>query len=200
LVVAVLVPLTAVACAHPASGPPQTDGAGRRLRALDARFVAFTAQRLDDIHDVEPAIVELESLRLEWLDVLGAVEDEGTRLLVLLRLGELHLDLAARVRRVPYAPGLDDAGRAGVDATLSAWALPLEATGHGIVAQVVARAHRARLDGRFVRRARLYQRLHAGQHLDDDDLRVLRSELAAVAFRAPGTLLQAGRIGQRAAR
>jgi len=51
-----------------------------------------------------------------------------------------------------------------------------------------------------VQRARLYLRLHTHAHLADADLEVLRLELTASSFRAPRTLLDAGRIGQRAAR
>jgi hypothetical protein len=190
------------ACVHPAA-TPTPDATERRLRALDVRFGSFVAERLGSLHDIEPAVAELEALRLDWLDELGdldAVVEERPRLLVLVRLAEMHLDLAARIRRVPYAPGLDDDGRAAFDAALSREALPLEAIGQGILAQVVHRATRADVDGRFVRRARLYQRLHAGRALDDADLAALRTELVATTFRAPSTLLQAERIGQRASR
>jgi hypothetical protein len=191
------------ACAHPAS-PPSPD---RGPRVLESSFVAFTAVRLDDLEDAERAIARLESIRLEWLLLLGdgaarvsSPKSEHDGQLALLRLAELHLDLAARIRRIPYPAGVDGADRAAFDAALSRLALPLEATGQGVLAQITDRAARTGADGRFVRRARLYQRLHAGHALSDADLRLVGSELVASTYRAPSTLLQAGRIGQRASR
>jgi hypothetical protein len=195
-----------VACAH----APSTPDPVRELRVLDASFASFTAGRLHGVDDAETAVARLESIRLDWLAVLGADDgvargddgvargDEGT--LALLRLAELHLDLAARIRRIPYPAGVDDNERRAFDAMLSRLALPLEATGQGVLAQITARAARGGGDGRFVRRARLYQRLHGGHPLGADDVRVLTAELEATTFRAPTTLLQAGRIGQRASR
>jgi hypothetical protein len=155
----------------------------------------------------ERAIARLESIRLEWLLLLGdgaarvsSPKSEHDGPLALLRLAELHLDLAARIRRIPYPAGVDGADRAAFDAALSRLALPLEATGQGVLAQITDRAARTGADGRFVRRARLYQRLHAGHALSDADLRLVGSELVASTYRAPSTLLQAGRIGQRASR
>jgi hypothetical protein len=194
-----LLALVLAGCVHPPSPP----AAARELHALDARFVAFTATRLNDLDDAEDAIARLEAIRLDWLAVIGRVtgpDAEHDRSIALVRLAELHLDLAARIRRIPYATGSDAGGRAAFDAALSRLALPLEATGHGVLAQVVDRAERQRLDGRFVRRARLYLRLHNGIALAHDDVVVLQEELAATTFRAPSTLLQAGRVGQRASR
>jgi hypothetical protein len=188
-----------VACAHAPSPPDPV----RELRVLDASFASFTAGRLYGVDDAEAAVARLESIRLDWLAVVGAgdgVARGDERTLALLRLAELHLDLAARIRRIPYPAGVDDDERRAFDATLSRLALPLEATGQGVLAQITDRAARGGGDGRFVRRARLYQRLHGGHPLGADDVRVLTAELEATTFRAPTTLLQAGRIGQRASR
>jgi hypothetical protein len=197
---AVVVTGVLTSCAHPT---PTSRAPAREVRVLDASFAAFTAAHLDDVGDAENAIARLESIRIDWLLVVGdgalAVR-ESDRQLALLRLAELHLDLAARIRRIPYPAGVDDGDRAAFDARLSSLALPLEATGLGVLAQITDRAARTGDDGRFVRRARLYQRLHGGRSLSDDDVRLLTAELTAPTFRAPSTLLQAGRIGQRASR
>lgn len=176
----------------------------RRLRALERSFLAFTAQKLKDLDDVEAATAVLEQLRMDYVDALSAGSSaEGDQLLALLRLAELHLDLSARIRRVPYPHNLDERGQRQFDVRLSALALPLEATGQGILEQILQRADRGGVDGRFVQRARLYLHLHAHQGdvlLDDDDVALLRKELVAQTFRAPRSLLEAGRVGQRAAR
>jgi hypothetical protein len=46
----------------------------------------------------------------------------------------------------------------------------------------------------------LYRALHAGEALTTEDIGFLRRELTARSFVAPRTLLEAGRVGQRAAR
>lgn len=191
-------------CAHETA--PQAQRDARRLRSLEPGFQEFVAVRLRAEDDIEPAIARLESLRLEYLDALGASTTEQERLLGLLRIAEAHLDVSARIRRIPYPGGLvlDDDARQTFDRRLSARALPLEATGLSLLEQLVVHAESAGLDGRFVHRARLYLRLHrlstSDAALDDSDVRVLRMELTASSFRAPRTLLDAGRIGQRAAR
>ncbi len=132
---------------------------------------------------------------------------ERDRLLALLRLAELHLDASARIRRVPYPKtSSSPVSAAAFDQQLSARALPLEATGLSLLEQIVQRgddvgiAEDAGVDGRFVRRARLYLRLHTEARLEPEDVDVLRAELLATTYRAPRSLLDTGRIGQRAAR
>lgn len=185
-------------CAHP-SATAQRDA--RRLRSLEPAFQEFVAVRLASVDDVEPAIARLEGLRLEYLDALAASGTEQERMLGLLRIAEAHLDVSARIRRIPYPDGLvDDAGRRDFDRTLSSRALPLEATGLSLLEQLVRHADTAGFDGRFVQRARLYLRLHTDAALAEGDLDILRLELTASSYRAPRSLLDAGRIGQRAAR
>jgi hypothetical protein len=171
----------------------------RRLRALERQFHAFVATPLRQESDVEAAIAELESLRLDYVDALTAARTERERLQALVRLAELHLDLSARIRRVPYP---DTSSRGAFDARLSSWALPLEATGISVLQQVNERADDTSADAndRFVKRARLYLHLHTSTHLTAADVDVLRDELVASDFRAPRSLLDTGRIGQRAAR
>ena len=197
MLVAVLGLLVGVGCATPTASSVRD---ARRLRALEPEFSAFVAARLAAIDDIEPAVARLEVLRLEYLDALSASTTEKERLLALLRIAEAHLDVSARIRRIPYPAGLSTSARSDFDAALSARALPLEATGLSLLEQLVRHGDDAGIDGRFVQRARLYLRLHTDAHLADDDLDVLRLELTASSFRAPRTLLDAGRIGQRAAR
>lgn len=192
---------TLTACATPRPAHAHHDA--RRLRALERQFHAFVAVPLRSESDVEPAIAALEALRLDYVDALTAADTERERLQALVRLAELHLDLSARIRRVPYPNDDVDNDAATLDARLSSWALPLEATGTSVLQQVVSRAGElgaAANDDRFVKRARLYLHLHTSTHLTNDDIDVLRNELVAVDFRAPRSLLDAGRIGQRAAR
>lgn len=191
-----------VGCVTPAATQSQRDV--RRLRALERSFYAFTATRLQALDDIEGATSALEQLRLDYVDALADPSSaERDRLLALLRLAELHLDLSARIRRMPYPAGLDESQQRQLDVQLSALALPLEATGQGVLLQLIQRAERAGVDGRFVKRAWLYLHLHAHVGdilLDEGDVSVLRAELVATSFRAPRTLLEAGRVGQRAAR
>ncbi len=179
-------------CATTAVASHQRDA--RRLRALERSFHAFVASPIADEHGIEAAVGRLEALRLDYLDALTTSVDEHDRLLALVRLAELHLDLSARIRRVPYV-GVDD--HVAFDARLSARALPLEATGISVLQQVDDSGSD---HDRFVQRARLYLHLHTDASLTEADLDVLREELVAVSFRAPRSLLDTGRIGQRAAR
>ncbi|MCC7071864.1 MAG: hypothetical protein IT383_11115 [Deltaproteobacteria bacterium] len=172
----------------------------RRLAVLEHDLRAFTGTKLATLDDVERELRELEELRLVYLDTLATEVAPRERVLCLVRIAELHLDLGARVRRVPYPAGSTEVERAAIDDHLSQQALPLEAVGRGVLAQAVDFAAAHGVDDRFTRRARLYQRIHAGEALGRSDLAVLRSELVARTFAAPRTLLEAGRIGQRAAR
>ncbi len=193
----------AVGCAH----APAAHRDARRLRVLEASFHEAVAQPLASPDDIEPHIARVEALRLEYLDALSVSSTERDRLLALLRLAELHLDASARIRRVPYPKtSSSPVSAAAFDQQLSARALPLEATGLSLLEQIVQRgddvgiAEDAGVDGRFVRRARLYLRLHTEARLEPEDVDVLRAELLATTYRAPRSLLDTGRIGQRAAR
>ncbi len=195
----VVVAVVTVSCAHAVAPGPS----GRELASLERKFAAFTATRLQRLADIEAALAWLEEDRVAWLDFLVHAQGAAAsteRSLALLRLAELHLDLAARIRRVPYPPAASDRERSEFDATLSRHALALEATGQGILAQLIDTSVRERLDGRFVRRARVYLRLQRSRPLGPSDVQLVERELTAATFRAPTTLLQVGRIGQRAAR
>lgn len=186
------------ACAHPHEA--REDLSGRRIVVLEREFAAFAARTLRAPDDVERETAALEALRLEWLDELSRATEPRQRLLCLLRIGELHLDLGARIRRVPYPPHSSEDQKREFDDGLSHDALPLEAVGKGVIAQAIDYADTHGLDGRFVRRARLYRTLHDGRPLSVEELGWLRAELVARSFNAPRPLLEAGRVGQRAAR
>ena len=191
--------LLGAACAHAPAGDT-TQLSSRRLAVLEHEVRAFTATRLGSLDDVEREVRALEALRLAYLDTLAQAAPPRDRMLSLVRIAEIHLDLGARVRRVPYPAGATEAERRAFDDVLSQQALPLEAVGRGVLAQAVDFAGTHGVDDRFARRARLYQRIHAGESLTRADLTLLRGELAAHTFVAPRTLLEASRIGQRAAR
>ncbi|MBI1947894.1 MAG: hypothetical protein HYS27_19545 [Deltaproteobacteria bacterium] len=186
------------ACAH--APEPSSALTVRRLAVLEHDLRAFTGTRLATLEDVERELGVLEELRLAYLDTLAVEPVPRDRVLCLVRIAELHLDLGARVRRVPYPAGTTDVERRAFDDVLSQQALPLEAVGRGVLAQAVDEANAHGVDDRFAKRARLYQRIHAGESLGRAELALLRSELGARTFAAPRTLLEAGRIGQRAAR
>lgn len=191
--------LTAASCVH-APAADQAPLSARRLAVLEHDVRAFTATRLRSLDDVEGEVRALEALRLAYLDTLAQTTPSKERILCLVRIAEIHLDLGARVRRVPYPAGATEPERRALDDVLSQHALPLEAVGRGVLAQALDLADTHGIDDRFARRARLYQRIHAGESLDRGDLALLQSELSAHTFVAPRTLLEASRIGQRAAR
>lgn len=172
----------------------------RRLRVLERDFHAFVAVRPRTAAEVERQVAALESLRLEYLDVLSHAAEAGDRVLCLVRLAELHLDLGARVRRVPYPAGASHPAQRDFDDVLSQEALPLEAVGRGILTQALVEARAHGLDSRFTRRARLYLALHAGAPMPTAELAWLGRELTDRSWAAPRTLLETGRVGQRAAR
>jgi hypothetical protein len=187
-------------CASTAAAPQHDPLSQHRLLMLERDFASFTARSLKAREDVEDQTAALEALRLDYLDVLSRAAHPRDRLLCLVRIAELHLDLGARVRRLPYPVGSTDDEKARFDEALSQDALPLEAVGRGVLAQALDYADQHSLDGRFVRRARLYRSLHTGDALTSTEVKWLRRELSDRTFGAPRTLLEAGRVGQRAAR
>lgn len=172
----------------------------RRLRVLERDFSAFVAERPRTPAQVEEQIAALEVLRLAYLEVLARAVAPRERIFCLVRLAELHLDLSARIRRLPYAEHASAEDQRRFDAELSQEALPLEAVGQGILAQALLEAEARGIETRFSRRARLYAALHSGAPLDSEHLAWLRQELVDRSWAAPRTLLEAGRLGQRAAR
>lgn len=143
----------------------------RRLLVLEQEFADFTSRRLDVSDDGEPLgseemlaevdreIARLEGLRLRYLDLLGPEANDRQRVVAMVRIAELHFDLGARIRRLPYPASLSPAELRAYDERLARLAAPLEAVGRGVLAQVIDYADRTGFDGRFVRRARLYASL-----------------------------------------
>lgn len=189
--------------------------AERRLLVLEEEFADFTARRLDvseegeplapeeSLPEVEKEIARLEGLRLRYLDLLGPNATDRQRVVAMVRIAELHFDLGARVRRLPYPTGASPAEMQAFDERLARVASPLDAVGRGVLDQVLDYADRRGFEGRFVRRARLYAALHGEppRALDDYELRALHHELGRAApYGAPRRLLEVGRIGQRASR
>lgn len=208
-----LVALLGLGCAHPSSSSQAAPHA-RHLLNLERDFAVFTGERLDVDDDGRPldsagalskadrALASLEQLRVRYLDLLRDDVEPKTRVTALVRLGELHLDLGARVRRLPYPTEASRDEKLRFDARLSRLALPLEATGLGVLDQALHMAAQTRVEGRMVDRARIYIALHRDRTpLDDTLVRALGEELhGAHTFPAPRRLLEGGRIGQRAAR
>jgi len=115
VLLAMLVLLVGVGCATPTASSARD---ARRLRALEPGFAAFVAVRLGAVDDIEPVVARLEELRLEYLDALSASTTEKERLLALLRIAEAHLDVSARIRRIPYPTGMSASASGAFDATL----------------------------------------------------------------------------------
>lgn len=201
-------------CAHRAAQKgPSEDQLERRLLVLESEFADFVAVRLDRdgdgeragtpemIANVELETAALEGLRLRYLDVIEQAGLHRPRVIAMVRLAELHLDLASRTRRLPYPPDATPVEKKAWDERLSRLALPLEAVGLGVLEQVDEYAEHRELDGRFIRRARVYLALHTSRPLGRDEIATLNRELLARGpYGGPRRLLEAGRVGQRAAR
>lgn len=204
------------ACAHPEPLKPAfTEAqAARRLHLLERHFLAFIDRSLLEdaggaklppvvaLAQMDHHMAELERLRARYLDLVTRAPPSWTRSVALMRLGELHLDFCARLRRLPYPDDMPRDARARFDAELSRLALPLEAIGLGLMAQLQDTPSPDSSTWRFVRRANLYEALHGrARHLNEEQLHILRQELSDPRpYAAPRRLLANGRIGQRASR
>lgn len=214
-----MVLVLAQACASPSVFRREASDPEKRLRLLERDFLSFTQRPLDiSIGDfssepdarlagLDPWISELESLRLRYLQIAAHDHSESHRLIAMLRIAELHLDLGARIRRIPYPETWPDSDLQRFDAALSRAALPLEIVGIGVLEQVVdysARVPPALGDAAgYVDRCEMYLVLHRGngERLGAAHLATLTRELSRKsAYPAPKTLLEAGRIGKRASR
>ncbi len=201
------------ACASTPDHAGNARAAKHKVLVLEDRFSRFVSAPLDRDEDgaplaerdvfvrIEEATNRLQGLRLSYLDVVQDADRPQERVLALVRLGELHLDLASRIRRVPYPRDASATERAAFDRALSRRAVALEATGLGVLTQLVHYAGRMSYEDRFVRRARAYLALHSGDRLDENMVATVRQELLqATMFPAPRRLLEPMRVGQRAAR
>lgn len=209
-----------LACATPTSSFAPDPDHERRVLLLERDFLAFTRRNLNAtpaslsgavgriaVLELDPWLSELESLRLRYLQIAADSVSERHRLLALVRIAELHLDLGARVRRIPYPVGATQTERILFDEELSRVALPLEIVGLSVLQQVTDYAvrvpPRVEESRQLVARCELYLALHRehGARMDAAHLATLSRELTQRnVFPAPKTLLEVGRIGQRAAR
>jgi hypothetical protein len=202
------------ACAHRSVSQELTSAElDERVLHLEDEFARFTAVDLsvddagvpraaeDAVAALERSVAELQRLRLRYLALVDRGADERQTTLILLRIAELHLDLAARGRRLPYPVEATEPEQRSFDARLGRIVSPLEAAGFGVLEQI-ARYHDDRGSlTTTVRRARLYLALHRDAAIDDQSAAQLRLELRGVgAFDAPRRLLEAGRLGRRASR
>jgi hypothetical protein len=185
-----------------ASGPPPVPRAAFAQR--EAEFHDLMEHPLRHLEDAENLVGLLEVQRLRHLGELSKCRDDIDADLLVLRIAEMHLATAARIRRLPYPdttswnPSLVQQARTHFDRELAQLALPLEATGLAIVGRMAQRSDPS--PNRYIVRARLYQRLHQQLPLRDSDKDALRRERSLSAYAAPRALLEAGRLGQRSAR
>lgn len=214
LVVALVAP-AAAGGARPLAVSAAHASPDRVVLSLEHDFARFVGHRLDVSVDGtslrgESALVEidraerwLERLRLRYIRLLAGDRTPELRHLVLLRLAELHLDLAARVRRVPAAEGSDDVELQRWTRRLAQRAVPLEGIGLGMLDQIARLPAGASSVARFRARARLYTLLHGGDEapLGPAEVATLRQELARDGlYPAPRRLLEGRQVGRRAAR
>ncbi|MFZ9886732.1 MAG: hypothetical protein ACO3JL_04440 [Myxococcota bacterium] len=197
------------------AAPGVSTTAYRAILVLEEDFARFIAHRLDLSADglplrgeaafveVERAERTLEHLRLRYVALLTGDPNEEIRHLVLLRLAELHLDLGARIRRIP-APQSDVEGEGQRWAKrLTQRAVPLEGVGVGMLEQIARLPEGTASVQRFRNRAQLYAVLHAAEDgvLGPAQVATLRLELARDAtYPAPRRLLEVRQVGRRAAR
>lgn len=215
LLVVFLVALATVGAARPLAVSAAPASPDRVILSLEHDFARFVGHRLDvSLDDVpmrgESALVEvdraerwLERLRLRYISLLVGDRTLEIRHLVLLRLAELHLDLAARVRRIPAAEGLDDVEQQRWSQRLVQRAVPLEGIGLGMLDQIARLPAGASSVERFRARAHLYTVLHGGDGspLGPTEVATLRQELVRDGmFPAPRRLLEGRQVGRRAAR
>lgn len=182
---------------------------------LEHEFARFVGHRLDVSADGVPlrgesALVELdraerwlETLRLRYVRLLVGAPTLEIRHLVLLRLAELHLDLAARIRRIPTAEDRDDGELQRWSLRLAQRAAPLEGIGFGMLDQIAQLPAGVPSVERFRARAHLYAVLHSEVDgtLGPAEVATLRQELTRDGlYPAPRRLLEGHQVGRRAAR
>ncbi|MFH1811242.1 MAG: hypothetical protein ABIJ09_21060 [Pseudomonadota bacterium] len=155
------------------------------------------------LDNLENEMLRMVDLRDRYLEVLLTHPRNAYSALALVRVAELHLDLAARARALP-AP-LDasaDEATAFYEIT-EVYAVPLERAGLSLIEQVDKLGFYEPLAAPWVDRARLYLALHAAAD-HPSHVRVVRALKRRVAleprFAPPSTLLDGDRLAPRAAR
>jgi len=161
---------------------------------------ASPAQSLDNL---EAEMVRLIDLRDRYVDLLTRYSSTPYAWLIMLRIAEMHLDLAARARALPAPPDATADNRAAFFEITEVYAVPLEEVGLNVLRQIDAVGGSLDPQSPWVLRARFYLGLHAADEYPDHrrDLQQLRVDLAREPrFSPPHSLLDPGRLAPRAAR
>jgi len=181
----------------------------RALAELEPRFQDFVNTSLEgqgpaqSLDKLELEIGRLLDLRLIYLERL--VQHSGSRfgLLGLVRVAELHLDLAARARSLPPPAAATQDNVMAFFEIVEVYATPLEETGLSILEQIDTVGATVDPGSPWLSRTRLYLGLHAGDRYPryHRDLPWLRREVEReLRFSPPSALLNAETLAPRAAR
>lgn len=179
------------------------------LAELEPQFQDFVGTSIEgsgpaqSLDNLEHEIGRLLDLRLDYLERL--VQHSGSRygLLGLVRVAEMHLDLAARARALPPPVNATADNVAAFYEIVEVYAVPLEDTGLSILEQVDKVGASVDPNSPWLLRARLYLGLHAGDRYPRHrrDLPWLRREVTReLRFSPPRSLLDEERLAPRAAR
>ena len=215
--ISLLVVLLLSACVHQTQTSQKSDAQSlARLDSYELSFASFISsdlnvdevgQRRDPMVAIDQEHAKLQGLRLRYLRLLSANASPEVRAKTMMRIAELHLDLAARIRKASYPPELNLEERQLFEAQLSRVAAPLEATGAGVLQQMQSDLTLTQKNARFLERSSLYLSLHsldegAQKRLGAIQRAILQRELdsRAMPYAAPSRLLSRGRIGSRSAR
>ena len=199
-------------CVHSVQPRVTSDAQTRaRLDRYELSFARFIEVNLnvDDMGEdrhpllgIEAERAKLQSLRLRYLRVLSEGSSDALRARAMVRIAELHLDLAARIRRAEYPKDKGSESKAEFDGLLAQKAAPLEAVGLGVLRQLQHDIAHRESTAAYLKRASLYLVLHQNDApLTALDRASLQKELRD---RGPGAaplrLLSRGRLGLRSAR
>jgi len=203
--------LTGVGCVPlPAARADGIEAAAlRSLAELEPQFQDFIATPIagtgpaQSLDNLEQEIGRLLELRLVYLEQL--VKHSGSRygLLGLVRVAEMHLDLAARARALPAPTNATPDNVSAFFEIVEVYAFPLEETGLTILEQVDKVGASVDPQSPWLLRARLYLGLHAGDRFPRyrrDSLWLRREVVRELRFSPPHSLLDEGRLAPRAAR
>ncbi len=179
------------------------------LIALEPGFQDFVNTEIQvsspaaSLDGLEQQIDHLVRLRDDYLGVILAYPRNGYSALALVRVAELHLDLAARARALPPPEDATaDNARAFYEIT-EVYAVPLEEAGLMLLRQVERASFHQVMAEPWVERAQLYLLLHDPQLGPRDHRRTAslrRRALADPRFGPPRRLLDTGKLLPRAAR
>ncbi|MBN2361281.1 MAG: hypothetical protein JXR83_17640 [Deltaproteobacteria bacterium] len=194
---------------HVAPADAIDDTALGALAELEPSFQAFVntplaganpAQSLDNL---EREMARLLELRDRYVDQLARFSSTHFAWLIMLRIAEMHLDLAARARALPAPVDATADNRAAYFEITEVYAVPLEDVGLNVLRQIEAVGGALDPQSPWVQRARFYLGLHAGDEYPGlrRDLQQLRADVTREPrFGPPRSLLDPGRLAPRAAR